>query len=149
MPKQMFKQQMFKQQMFKQQLVKQILGFGIVGVVAFLIDYGIMNILYTKLGCTLLIANTCGFVVSTIVNYILSKKHVFDMKTSNAFIKFTILSVIGLLINNITMILCIDCMMFGTLVSKVLATGVCMIWNFVTKKALLEKAGAKGCEKIR
>lgn len=131
------------------QLVKQILGFGIVGVVAFLIDYGIMNILYTKLGCTLLIANTCGFVVSTIVNYILSKKHVFDMKTSNAFIKFTILSVIGLLINNITMILCIDCMMFGTLVSKVLATGVCMIWNFVTKKALLERAGAKGCEKIR
>lgn len=55
------------------QLVKQILSFGIVGVVAFLIDYGIMNILYTKLGCTLLIANTCGFVVSTIVNYALSK----------------------------------------------------------------------------
>lgn len=121
------------------QLVKQILGFGIVGVVAFLIDYGIMNILYTKLGCTLLIANTCGFVISTIVNYILSKKHVFDMKTSNAFIKFTILSVLGLLINNMTMILYIDCMTFGALVSKVLATGVCMIWNFITKKAFLEK----------
>lgn len=125
------------------QLIQQILSFGIVGVVAFLIDYGIMNILYTKLGCTLLIANTCGFIISTIVNYILSKKHVFDMKTSNAFIKFTILSVLGLLINNITMILCIDCMTFGTLASKVLATGVCMIWNFVTKKALLEKAGVE------
>lgn len=125
------------------QLVKQILSFGIVGVVAFLIDYGIMNILYTKLGCTLLIANTCGFIISTIVNYILSKKHVFDMKTSNAFIKFTILSVLGLLINNMTMILCIDCMTFVTLVSKVLAAGVCMIWNFVTKKALLEKAGVE------
>ena len=125
------------------QLVKQILSFGIVGVVAFLIDYGIMNILYTKLGCTLLIANTCGFIISTIVNYILSKKHVFDMKTSNTFIKFTVLSILGLLINNMTMILCIDCMTFGTLVSKVLATGVCMIWNFVTKKALLEKAGVE------
>lgn len=125
------------------QLVKQILSFGIVGVVAFLIDYGIMNILYTKLGCTLLIANTCGFVVSTIVNYILSKKHVFDMKTSNAFIKFTILSVLGLLINNITMILCIDCMRLITLVAKIIATAVCMIWNFVTKKALLEKAGVE------
>lgn len=130
-------------------LIKQLCNFGIVGVVAFLIDYGIMNILYTKLGCTLLIANTCGFIVSTIVNYILSKKHVFDMKTSNAFIKFTILSVLGLLINNITMIICIDYMTFGTLPSKVLATSVCMIWNFITKKALLEKAGAKGCEKTR
>lgn len=125
------------------QLIQQILSFGIVGVVAFLIDYGIMNILYTKLGCTLLIANTSGFIISTIINYILSKKHVFDMKTSNAFIKFVVLSVLGLMINNMTMILCIDCMTFGTLVSKVLATGVCMIWNFVTKKALLEKAGVE------
>lgn len=124
-------------------LIKQLCNFGIVGVLAFLIDYGIMNILYAKLGCTLLIANTFGFVVSTIVNYALSKKHVFDMKTSNAFIKFTILSVIGLLINNITMILCIDYMTFGTLVSKVLATGVCMIWNFITKKALLESGSGR------
>lgn len=131
------------------QLSRQLCNFGIVGVVAFLIDYGIMNILYTKLGCTLLIANTCGFIISTIVNYILSKKHVFDMKTSNAFIKFTVLSILGLLINNITMILCIDCMTFGTLVAKIIATCVCMIWNFVTKKALLEKAGVKGCEKVR
>lgn len=128
------------------QLVKQILSFGIVGVVAFFIDYGTMNILYTKLGCTLLIANTCGFVISTIVNYILSKKHVFDMKTSNAFIKFTILSVLGLLINNITMSLCVNYLILGTLVSKILATGICMIWNFITKKAFLEKAGAKGSE---
>lgn len=131
------------------QLVKQILSFGIVGVVAFLIDYGIMNILYTKLGCTLLIANTCSFIISTIVNYILSKKHVFDMKTSNAFIKFTILSVLGLLINNITMSLCVDYLILETLVSKILATCVCMVWNFVTKKAFLEKAGVKGCEKTR
>lgn len=131
------------------QLSRQLCNFGIVGVVAFLIDYGIMNILYTKLGCTLLIANTCGFIISTIVNYILSKKHVFDMKTSNAFVKFTVLSVLGLMINNLTMILCIDCMTFGTLVAKIIATLVCMIWNFVTKKALLEKAGVKGCEKVR
>ena len=121
------------------QLSRQLCNFGIVGVVAFLIDYGIMNILYTKLGCTLLIANTCGFIKSTIVNYILSKKHVFDMKTSNAFVKFTVLSVLGLMINNLTMILCIDYMKLITLVAKVLATSVCMIWNFITKKALLEK----------
>ena len=121
------------------QLIRQILSFGIVGVVAFLIDYGIMNILYTKLGCTLLIANTCGFIISTIVNYILSKRHVFDMKTSNAFVKFTVLSVLGLLINNITMVLCIDYMKLITLVAKIIATLVCMIWNFITKKALLEK----------
>ena len=131
------------------QLSRQIFHFGIVGVVAFLIDYGIMNILYTKLGCTLLIANTCGFIVSTIVNYILSKKHVFDMKASHAFIKFTILSILGLLINNITMVLCIDYLILGTLVSKILATGICMIWNFITKKAFLEKAGEKGSEEAR
>lgn len=130
------------------QLIRQLCNFGIVGVVAFLIDYGIMNILYTKLGCTLLIANTCGFIISTIVNYILSKKHVFDMKTSNAFVKFTVLSVLGLMINNLTMILCIDYMKLITLVAKIIATCVCMIWNFVTKKALLEKAGVKGCEKV-
>ena len=141
--------QLVKQIFIEQLSIKQLCSFGIVGVVAFLIDYGIMNILYTKLGCTLLIANTCGFIISTIVNYILSKKHVFDMKTSNAFVKFTVLSVLGLMINNLTMILCIDYMKLITLVAKIIATLVCMIWNFVTKKALLEKAGVKGCEKAR
>ena len=131
------------------QLSRQLCNFGIVGVVAFLIDYGIMNILYTKLGCTLLIANTFGFIISTIVNYILSKKHVFDMKTSNAFVKFVVLSVLGLMINNITMVLCIDYMKLVTLMAKIIATLVCMTWNFITKKAFLEKAGVEGCEKAR
>ena len=54
--------------------------FGVVGVIATVIDFGIMNLLHYGLGLNILIANTSGFIISLIFNYLASMKYVFAHK---------------------------------------------------------------------
>ena len=49
-----------------QKLLAQIMKFGVVGVIATVIDFGIMNLLHYGLGLNILIANTSGFIISLI-----------------------------------------------------------------------------------
>ena len=46
-----------------QKLLAQIMKFGIVGVIATVIDFGIMNLLHYGLGLNILFANTSGFII--------------------------------------------------------------------------------------
>lgn len=121
-------------------LISQIIKFGFVGGTAFFIDTGVL-LLLSKLGINYLIANVISFTVSVIYNYILSMKFVFDVKDSNItknFIQFIILSIIGLCVNEIIMKLCVDVVKLNLLFSKIIATGIVMIYNFITRKLLLE-----------
>lgn len=121
-------------------LISQIIKFGFVGGTAFFIDTGVL-LLLSNLGINYLIANVISFTVSVIYNYILSMKFVFDVKDSNTtknFIQFIILSIIGLCINEIIMKLCVDVVTLNLLFSKIIATGIVMIYNFITRKLLLE-----------
>ena len=78
--------------------------FGVVGVIATVIDFGIMNLLHYGLGLNILIANTSGFIISLIFNYLASMKYVFahkeGMSRRREFIIFVVLSVIGLVLND-------------------------------------------------
>ena len=145
-------------------LMEQIMKFGVVGVVCFLIDFAITMIVSTLLrnyagmetGTAALIAAFFGFTISVIINYILSMKFVFerkeDMDRKKEFIIFTILSLIGLGIHEVIILVCID-LIYGnwtwlnqllsptlaTAGGKIFATGIVMIYNFITRKIFLEK----------
>ena len=58
-------------------LIEQIAKFGVVGVIAFIIDYGTMIALTEIFGVPYLISTTVGFIVSVIFNYLASMKYVF------------------------------------------------------------------------
>lgn len=136
-------------------LLNQIVKFGFVGVLCFVIDFGLYK-LCNFIGIPYLISGFIGFTVSVIVNYLLSMKFVFerreDMSRKREFIIFVILSVIGLGINELLLFIGIDGIYFNsealrnmfsesmaeTLV-KLFATAVVMVYNFVTRKILLEK----------
>ena len=69
-------------------------------------------------------------------------KFVFDVKESNSrknFIQFVILSIVGLIINEIIMKMCVDKVYLNLLLSKIIATIIVMIYNFITRKILFEK----------
>lgn len=137
-------------------LLEQILKFGVVGFVCFLIDFGITTGLTNLFGVHYLISKFLGFVISAVVNYILSIKFVFtqkkEMDKKKEFTVFLILSAIGLVINEIVMYVCIDGIYVhngflqanitdGLMVSisSVIATGIVMVYNFISRKLFLER----------
>lgn len=122
-------------------LLKQIIKFGFVGGTAFFIDAGIL-LLLTKFGINYLFANILSFTISVIYNYILSMKFVFNVKETNSqkiFFQFIILSIIGLGINELSMKICVEKFLISVLIAKIIATIIVMIYNFITRKILLEK----------
>lgn len=122
-------------------LLKQILRFTIVGGIATVIDFVCLYIFKEFLNLNIILSNTLSFTISVIYNYIASIKWVFDVNKNSKFqfIIFVILSVIGLLINNGILYLFTSYTEFYYLLSKVFATIVVMIYNFITRKIFLEK----------
>ena len=125
-----------------EKLVRQILKFGVVGGGAFLIDYSVLYLLTEFVGIHYLISSVISFIVSLIFNYILSIYWVFDVtkkQTSREVFVFVILSVIGLLINQVVMYVGSDLLHIYYMLTKLVSTFIVMVWNFVTRKIFIEK----------
>ena len=124
-------------------LINQIIKFGIVGVLAFLIDYVLLFVLVEYLGMYYLISSAISFTVSVVFNYICSMKFVFtrrdDISKKKEFIVFLILSIVGLLINQAMMWIMVYKLIIYYMISKIIVTGIVMIWNFISRKIFLEK----------
>lgn len=123
-------------------LLSQLIKFGLVGFMCFFIDYGIMVFLTEVAGVHYLLSSGISFTVSVIVNYVLSLTYVFETEKGNKvkeFIIFVVLSVIGLGINQLLMWFCVDVLEIFYMISKIGATAVVMVYNFITRKMILEK----------
>ena len=126
-------------------LIEQILKFGVVGVVAFLIDYGVLMLLSQLLGMDPVLSAGISFCVSVVFNYVASMRFVFthrdDMSRQREFVIFIVLSVVGLIINELCMIAGVSVLGDSALAvtaTKVFATAVVMVWNFVSRKRWLD-----------
>lgn len=147
-------------------LIEQILKFGVVGVLCFAIDFAItlgVSAVCRGLGVATspaaLVGAFWGFTISVIINYILSMKFVFerreDMNRKAEFVIFVVLSLIGLVINELIIWVCVD-VVYGMIAArftfitpglatagaKIVATAIVMVYNFITRKIFLEKKEA-------
>ena len=124
-------------------LIRQIVRFGGVGVLCFLIDYGILNVLTEYAKVYYLLSATISFSVSVIVNYVLSTLFVFDVDKSHSRVRdlllFVVFSVIGLGLTAGIMKLGVDWLAFDYRLVKIAATAIVMVYNFVTRKLFLER----------
>lgn len=143
-------------------LINQIIKFGVVGIIAFIIDFFITMVVFNilnghlSLSVSSTVASVFGFIISVIVNYLLSMKYVFARKTdinkSKEFIIFIVLSVIGLGINSLIIWLS-TAILYSKVefiynnvgdslfvaCAKIFATFIVMVYNFITRKIFLEK----------
>ena len=116
--------------------------FGVVGVIAFVIDYGLLALLTEAFGVNYLVSATISFTASVVFNYAASMRYVFThkegMSRRREFIIFVVLSVIGLVLNDgIVLVLNAD-LGFEANIAKICATALVMVYNFVTRKIFLE-----------
>ena len=123
-------------------LIAQFMKFGVVGVIAFIIDFGVMVFLTEVFAVPYLISTTIAFTVSVIFNYVASMRYVFvrkdNMSRRREFIIFVLLSVIGLVLNDVFMWLLVDFFFIDYRISKIITTVLVAIWNFVSRKIFLE-----------
>lgn len=117
----------------------QFFRYIFVGGVAFLADGGSL-FLITTIGVNYLISVIFAFVIGLAVNYGLSKLLVFENSSVNGKIEFLvygIIGVIGLGFTEIIMYVLTDIAGLYFMVSKVIATIIVLVWNFVARKITL------------
>jgi len=125
-------------------IVHQFIKFGVVGIIASIIDFGLLAIFTEFLGIHYLVSAAISFIVATIFNYVASMKFVFESryekerKHQELFI-FVILSLVGLGLNQVLMWFFVEITVLHYIIAKVLATVLVMAWNFISRKIWLEK----------
>ncbi|MBO4902190.1 MAG: GtrA family protein [Lachnospiraceae bacterium] len=146
----------------RKKLLAQLIKFAFVGGTSFVIDFVItllVSALCRSLGSSTenaaAIGGVFGFVISLIYNYFMSMRFVFerreDLDRRMEFLIFTILSLIGLGLNEAILyfgvVLCdrlVPSLVEAhpsliTAFVKMVATGIVMVYNFISRKLTLEK----------
>lgn len=121
-------------------MLKQIIKFCLTGGLCTVIDFGVLFVLTEQIGLSYVISNIISVSLSTIVNYILSKIIVFNFSnTLRNFVVFIILSIVGLIINEGLIILCVNVFTIDYKLGKIIVTGVVMCFNYLTRKYMLKE----------
>ena len=131
------------------------LRFILTGGVCFLVEFACLVFLRDTVGLDTLIATPIAFLISVILNYLLCVKWVFGGakdQGNTAKLGFLVTSVMGLFLNELLMLIfrgifgedAAVLTVFGFtvtmyMINKVLSTGIVMVWNYFTKRAILKK----------
>lgn len=123
--------------------IKQFISYFFVGGVAAIVEWVMFFIFANVLQINYFVSTVIAFIFSTTANWILGRITTFkDNKAKEAFLVF-IVSAIGLLFNFILMYLFVTVMGFdsslGKTLSKIAATGIVFIWNFLIRKLVIYK----------
>lgn len=115
-------------------LILKFLKFGVVGFSGTLIDFGLTYLFKEVFKVKKFIANAIGFCVAATTNYILNRIWTWNSTSTEVgveYIKFFGVSLIGLGLNTLILYVLHEKLKWNFYVSKVGATVVVMIWNFL------------------
>ena len=147
---------MFKKLLFEKtnNSLIQFLRSVIVGVVATVIDIGVLTILVEAFNVNVFIATAIGFIVGLLVNFFISSVWVFEKSKVvknrvSEFIIFALIGVVGLIINELIVnffdLYLAKSLIFGSfidsdkyyLIGKLVATVIAFVWNFFARKFII------------
>ncbi|MBU4332084.1 GtrA family protein [Patescibacteria group bacterium] len=119
--------------------LKQFIKFAIVGACCAVIDFGIYLILTRFANFNYLIANLISFSLAATANFIFNKFWTFrdyaKKRLHVQYIKFIIIAVCGLFLNELILYLLTDKLDLHDILSKTAATVIILSWNFTMQRA--------------
>lgn len=113
----------------------KFLKFGVVGTTGLFVDFGITYLCKEKLKWNKFVANSCGFSMAVINNYLLNRFWTFNSSNTQwqaEFGKFVLFSLVGLGLNNLLLYLFHNKLHIKFYVSKGMATVCVFVWNFLS-----------------
>jgi len=109
-----------------------------IGGIASTIDIAIFYYFVDILQIHYLLANVVSFSIGLITNYLLTIKWVFTEKSSkkrsSEFLQYILVAIVGLLLAQLVLWSCIEILIINALLSKIIATLLAFIWNFLARK---------------
>lgn len=125
--------------------------FLVVGMLSFAVDYGLYAILLNWLQYVL--ASSISFSVSLILNYILTLSFVFKASPgrniAREFVYFLGLNIIALGLNQLVLFASVALFGASEFVGKIIATAIVLMYNFVSRKLLIERSAAPRTRRTR
>jgi putative flippase GtrA len=119
----------------------QFFRYGLVGGVAFLVDFSSLVFLTSVIMIHYLWSAAIAFLLGLATNYLMSVTWVFSRRAlSNKYLEFGIfawIGIIGLGLNEVFMWFFTEKWLCHYTVSKVLSTVLVFLWNFVSRKLIL------------
>ena len=118
---------------FEKAFMLKFLKFCVVGVSGTAIDFGLTWLCKEIFKIPKFLANARGFGVSATNNYILNRIWTWGSTSDQVgveYVKFFTVSLIGLGLNTLILYIFNEKIKLNFYVSKVIATGVVMLWNF-------------------
>lgn len=116
---------------------KHFLLYGLVGIVAMLVDFLCLYTLTEVFHYYYLYSLVGAYFVAALVNYSLQKKVTFKCKKNNycrQFLQFFLVGLVGLLINMVIVYAGTEYFGLWYIYGKVIATFVAFLWNFTMNK---------------
>lgn len=125
---------------------RQFLKFAAVGLASLAVEYAFLVYLLQSLNMNYLMATTISFIISIVFNYILSMKYVFvhkeDMSRRREFVIFSVLSAIGLGLNDLYMFIGVGLLNVGTMSMKLISTFFVTWYNYFSRRKFLDAGHA-------
>jgi putative flippase GtrA len=121
-------------------LLLQFFRYIFVGGTAFVIDFGLLYVFTSYLNIYYLISAVLSFLISVLVNYVMSTKWVFNQDNINnklvEFNLFILISTIGLVFTEIILYLLTDICGIYYMISKIIASILVLFWNFSARRVM-------------
>ena len=118
----------------------QLFRYIFVGGTAFIVDFFFLYFFSDICGIYYLISAVFSFIISVLVNYVMSTRWVFNQDNiDNKLLEFNLflaISTIGLVFTEILLWLFTDVCGLHYLISKIIAAAIVMFWNFIARRVM-------------
>lgn len=115
-----------------------LVRYGIVGIIGTLIHFLILILLVKTYSLSPVLASSIGFIVVLLVSYRLNKYWTFNqinsLDKSSRFIKYSVVSVCGLILNTTVMYISIDWLHLHYVIGQCLVIIVVPVFNYILNR---------------